>query len=111
MVKPVKTSASGNVGGDHAGAPQEFSDDKLDSRGIEQLRTAGRFHDRVVHDVRKFVGVEKFGDHGGVSAIAEHADFHRGDVAILGQDFELFAQLRAGSVVNRLHAFGALYRE
>ena len=53
-----------------------------------------------MHDVGKFVRVEEFRDHHRVAAVAEHSDFHRSDLAILGQGLELRAQFRAGRVVD-----------
>jgi len=50
--------------------------------------------------VREFVGIEEFRHNDGVAAVAEHSDFHGGDIAIFNQGFELRAQLRAGRVVN-----------
>ena len=64
-----------------------------------------------MHHVREFIGVEKFRDDYGVATITQHADFYRGDIAILGQYFELLAQFCAGSVVHGLYAFGALHRK
>jgi hypothetical protein len=57
------------------------------------------------------VRVEKFGDGHGIAAIAKHADFDRGDFTIVGQAFELRAQLRAGRIVNGFDALRVLHRE
>src|SRR5208337_4593192 len=46
-----------------------------------------------------------------VRAVSPHADFHRGNVAIFRQDFQLFAQFRAGRVMDGLHALGVLHRQ
>ena len=56
----------------------------------------------------KLVTIEKFRHHGRVATVAEHSDFHRGDVAIVYERFELSAQLSAGRVVNRFDALGVL---
>src|SRR6266550_8817354 len=64
-----------------------------------------------MHDVRKFVRVEEFRHHHGVAAVAEHPDFHGGDLAILRQHFKLLAQLRARRVVDRFDALGVLNRQ
>src|SRR4029077_14736376 len=71
-------------------------------------RTARGFHHGVEHDVGKFVGVEEFRDHGGVAAVAEHSDFHGGNVAVLYERFELGAQFRAGRVVDGFDALRVL---
>jgi hypothetical protein len=64
-----------------------------------------------MHDVGEFVGIEEFRHDDGVAAIAEHSDFHRGDVTIFNQGFELSAQLGTGRVVNRFNALGVLNSE
>jgi len=63
---------------------------------------------RIEHDVGKLVSVEEFTDDDGVTAVAEHSDFHRGDVAILYERFELSAQFGAGRVVNGFDALRVL---
>ncbi len=62
-------------------------------------------------DVGKLVGIEEFRNDDGVAAVAEHSDFHRGDVAIFNQGFKLRAQLRARRVVNGFNALGVLDSE
>ena len=101
----------GNVGSDDAGALQQFRRDIFDSAGVEEFGAAGRFHDRVVDDVREFVGIEKFADDNGVAAITEHADFYGGDVAVFREDFELFAEFGARSIVCGFNSLGVLHRE
>jgi len=76
--------------------------------GVEEFGTAGRFHHRVMHDVGEFVGIEEFRHDDSIAAIAEHSDFHSGDVAIFNQGFELRAQLRAGRVVNGFNTLRVL---
>src|SRR5208337_4850033 len=61
--------------------------------------------------VGKSVGVEKLRHHYRVRAVSQHADFHRGNVAIFRQDFQLFAQFRGGRVMDGLHVLGVLHHQ
>ena len=100
-----------DVGRDDAGALEQFGGDIFNAAGIEELRAAGGFHYGVVDNVREFVGVEKFADDYGVTAIAEHADFYRSDVAVVCENFELFAEFGARRVVRGFNALGILHGE
>jgi len=61
--------------------------------------------------VGKLVSVEEFGGGRRVGAVAQHPDFDGGDFTILGQSFELRAQLRARRVVDGFDALCVLHRE
>ena len=64
-----------------------------------------------MHNVRKFVRIQKFRDHYRIPAVSEHSDFHCRDIAILCECFELRAQLRARGVMDRFHALRVLHGE
>jgi len=57
------------------------------------------------------VRIEEFGGGGGVAAVSEHADLHPGDFAILGEHFELSAEVRARRVVDGFDTLGVLDRQ
>ena len=61
-------------------------------------------------NVTKDLSIQEFSDNHGVSAISEHTDLYRGNVAVFGQYFQLFAQFSARCIVHRLHTFGTLHR-
>src|SRR5580698_9708300 len=98
-----------NIWRDDRRTLQELRHHKFDPGGVEQLRSAGRFHDRIVDDMLELVRVEKFGDNGRVSAIAEHPDLHRRDFGIVREAIELRAQRRAGRVLHVGYALCVLH--
>ncbi len=73
----------GHVGSDNRGAFQKFRDHVLNAAAVEQFRAAGGLHNWVMHNMGEFVGVQKFGDNGGVAAITEHSDLHGSDFAVV----------------------------
>ena len=97
-----------NIRGNDARALQQFRRDVFDSARIEELRSARRPHHRVEHHLSKLVRLEKFSHNHGIAPVAQHADFHGSDVAIIHQCFELRAQFRARRVVNGFNSFGVL---
>src|SRR5882762_8310896 len=94
----------GNIWSYDGGAPEQFGGDEFDSCGIQQLRSRRRLHDRIVDDVSKLVGVQKFGHGHSVAPVSEHADFYASDLAVADQDIELCAQSRGGGVLHFLDA-------
>src|SRR5262245_14451734 len=64
-----------------------------------------------MHDMYELVGIQKFTDGYCIAAITQHADFYRGDFAILRQHFQLFPQLRARCVVYRFYSLCVLHRQ
>ena len=91
IVMPVRISASGIFGVMTDERFRSSVTTNLMPGRVEQFRSARRFHDRIVNDMLKLSGVEKFRDNGRVSAIAEHADFHRRNFGIVREAIELRA--------------------
>src|SRR5260370_40365129 len=56
--QPSENFSFGDVGGDDAGALQEFGGDGLDASGGGELRTAGGFHNRADYQSGELAGVE-----------------------------------------------------
>ena len=112
IVKPVRISASGNVGGDHGGALQEFIADILDSGGIEQFRMpAGGFHTGSCTMCANLWVSRNSATTAAFAAITEHADFHRGDLTSFGEGFELLAQVRGWECCEPSARLRGLHRE
>lgn len=63
-----------------------------------------------MHHMRKLVRVQKLSHDHRICAVAQHADLYRGDFAVFGENLELLAQFRAGSVVHRFDSLCVLHR-
>ena len=96
---------------DHGRALHQFLAEIFHSAGIEQIRPAGAgLHHRIEHHVRETAPRSRNSATAtALRAIAQHADFHRGDLHVFGKRVELRAQRRGGSRVNGFHALRGLH--
>ncbi len=109
---PVRNSASGMLGVMTVTRFSNSSRTNFRPEGVEQLGVpCCGAEDGIKHDVLERMLVEKFGDHGGVRAIGEHADFYAGEFHVIQKRIELRAQRGGGSGVDGEDALSGLNGE